>query len=52
MLKISAILPLAFGAWKIALIFSLMNAAILGVRIRAEDAAWTWYKSGGENANS
>ncbi len=35
-----AILPLAFGAWKIALIFSLMNAGILWVRIRAEDAAW------------
>ena len=34
-----AALPLAFGLWPIALIFSLLNAAILRVRIRAEDAA-------------
>ncbi len=35
-----AVLPLAFGAWEIALAFSLMNAAVLWVRIRAENAAW------------
>lgn len=35
-----AVLPLAFGAWRLALVFSLLNAAILWVRIRAENAAW------------
>ena len=34
-----AVLPLAFGLWKIALIFSLFNAAVLAIRIRAETAA-------------
>ena len=34
-----ALLPLVFGLWQIALLFSLLNAAILTVRIRAEDAA-------------
>ena len=34
-----AVLPLAFGAWKIALAFSLANAALLAWRIRVEDAA-------------
>lgn len=35
-----AVLPLAFGAWEIALVFSLLNAGVLWVRIRAENAAW------------
>lgn len=34
-----AILPLAFGAWPIAVVFSALNAAALFVRIRAEDRA-------------
>ncbi|WP_245409708.1 protein-S-isoprenylcysteine O-methyltransferase [Allosphingosinicella vermicomposti] len=34
-----AALPLAFGLWEIALLLSLLNAAILFVRIRAEEAA-------------
>lgn len=34
-----AVLPLIFGLWQIALIFSLLNAVILAVRIRAENAA-------------
>jgi methyltransferase len=34
-----AVLPLAFGAWPIALFFSLANAALVAWRIRAEDAA-------------
>ena len=33
------ILPLVFGLWQIALIFSLLNALILTVRIRAENRA-------------
>ncbi len=33
-----AVLPLAFGAWQIALIFSLANAAVLWWRIRVENA--------------
>ena len=32
-----AVLPLAFGAWQIALIFSLANAAVLWWRIRIEN---------------
>lgn len=34
-----ALLPLAFGLWEAALIFSLLNAAVLAVRIRAEEKA-------------
>jgi methyltransferase len=34
-----AVLPLVFSLWQVALIFSLLNAAILTVRIRAENAA-------------
>jgi methyltransferase len=34
-----AVLPLAFGLWEAALVFSLLNAAVLVVRIRAEGRA-------------
>ena len=34
-----AVLPLVFGAWQIAAIFSALNAALLWHRIRIEDAA-------------
>ncbi len=34
-----AVLPLAFGAWQIALVFSLANAALLAQRMRVEEAA-------------
>lgn len=34
-----AILPLVFGAWVIAAVFSVLNAAVLIVRIRAETEA-------------
>jgi methyltransferase len=34
-----AVLPLVFGLWPIALIFSLLNAAVLTVRIREENRA-------------
>jgi methyltransferase len=34
-----AVLPLAFGAWEIALAFSVANAALLAQRIRVEEAA-------------
>ena len=34
-----AVLPLVFGLWQIALVFSLLNAAVLAVRIRAENRA-------------
>ncbi len=33
------VLPLVFGLWQLALLFSLLNALILWVRIRAEDRA-------------
>ncbi|HKR19069.1 MAG TPA: isoprenylcysteine carboxylmethyltransferase family protein [Stellaceae bacterium] len=32
-----AVLPLVFGAWRIALIFSILNAALLAWRIRVEE---------------
>lgn len=34
-----AVLPLAFGLWPLALVFSLLNAAVLTIRIRAERRA-------------
>ena len=34
-----AVLPLAFGEWRIALVWSLLNAALLRHRIRVEEAA-------------
>lgn len=34
-----AALPLAFGLWLVALVFSLLNAAVLVLRIREEDRA-------------
>ena len=34
-----AVLPLVFGLWQVALIFSLLNAVILTIRIRAENRA-------------
>ncbi|HEV7178398.1 MAG TPA: isoprenylcysteine carboxylmethyltransferase family protein [Candidatus Baltobacteraceae bacterium] len=34
-----AVLPLAFGAWVIAIVFELLNVALLMWRTRAEDAA-------------
>jgi methyltransferase len=34
-----AVLPLVFGLWQVALIFSVLNAAILTVRIREENRA-------------
>ena len=34
-----AVLPLVFGLWQVALIFSVLNAIALAVRIRAENRA-------------
>ena len=34
-----AVLPLAFGLWELAVIFSLLNAVVLAIRIRAEEKA-------------
>lgn len=34
-----AVLPLVFGLWEVALVFSLLNAAVLWIRIRAEERA-------------
>lgn len=34
-----AVLPLVFGLWPYAVVFSLLNAGVLAVRIRAEGAA-------------
>ena len=34
-----AALPLAFGLWPIAALFSLLNAAVLAIRIREEERA-------------
>lgn len=34
-----AVLPLVFGLWQIALLFSLLNAAVLAIRIAEENRA-------------
>jgi methyltransferase len=34
-----AVLPLVFGLWQVALIFTLLNAAVLAIRIREENRA-------------
>jgi len=34
-----AVLPLAFGAWQIALVFSLLNLLVVAYRIRVEERA-------------
>ena len=34
-----AVLPLLFGLWSVAVIFSLLNAAVLAIRIREENRA-------------
>jgi methyltransferase len=34
-----AVLPLIFGLWTPALIFSLLNATVLAIRIREENRA-------------
>ncbi len=34
-----AVLPLVFGLWQIALVFSILNAAVLAIRIREENRA-------------
>lgn len=34
-----AVLPLAFGAWEIAVVFAALNAALLVHRVRVEDRA-------------
>lgn len=34
-----AVLPAAFGAWQLALVFSLLNAGLLAWRMRAEERA-------------
>jgi methyltransferase len=42
-----AVLPLVFGQWRIALIFSILNAAALAWRIKVENAALATRPSGG-----
>jgi methyltransferase len=34
-----AVLPLVFGLWQVALVFSLLNAAVLTIRVREENRA-------------
>ena len=34
-----AVLPLVFGLWEVALVFSILNAIVLTIRIRAENRA-------------
>ncbi|HEX6742465.1 MAG TPA: isoprenylcysteine carboxylmethyltransferase family protein [Sphingomicrobium sp.] len=34
-----AVLPLVFGLWQVALVFSALNAAVLAIRVRAENTA-------------
>ena len=44
------VLPLAFGAWEIAVVFSLANAAILAFRIRCEERTLEPRRSSGQTA--
>jgi len=41
-----AVLPLVFGQWPIALVFSILNAGVLAWRIQAENAALAARPSG------
>jgi methyltransferase len=34
-----AVLPLVFGLWPMALLFSILNAIVLTIRLRAENRA-------------
>jgi methyltransferase len=34
-----AVLPVVFGLWQLALVFSVLNVLLLGHRIKIEDAA-------------
>jgi methyltransferase len=34
-----AVFPLVFGLWKVAVVFTILNAAVLALRIREEDRA-------------
>jgi methyltransferase len=34
-----ALLPLVFGLWRVALLFTALNAAVLAIRIREENKA-------------
>ncbi|GAA4013863.1 hypothetical protein GCM10022280_10270 [Sphingomonas swuensis] len=34
-----AVLPLVFGLWQVAVVFSVLNALVLWIRIRAENRA-------------
>lgn len=34
-----AVLPLVFGLWQVAVVFSILNAVVLAIRIRAETGA-------------
>ena len=40
-----AVLPLAFGLWPVALLFTLLNAAVLATRIREENRALSSLRS-------
>ena len=42
-----AVLPLVFGLWPIALIFSILNAGVLALRIKVENAALATRPSAG-----
>ena len=36
-----AVLPLVFGLWQVAVVFSALNAIVLAIRVRAENRALT-----------
>lgn len=40
-----AVAPLVLGLWQVALVFSVLNAAVLIIRIRAEDRALALYRT-------
>ena len=47
-----AVLPLAFGAWQIALVFTALNLPLLAYRIRVEDRALSAVRQDGVTPSS
>ena len=48
----ATVLPLAFGAWQIALVFTVLNLPLLAYRIRVEDRALSAVRQDGFTPSS
>ena len=47
-----AVLPLVFGLWQVALLFSVLNAIVLAIRIKAENRALSTPANAGVQSSS